>query len=87
MTGELRAGQRHGPWTAYHPNGMVRSRTTYENGLMEGPTEVFHENGMTYYTGQYRADNVVGEWRFYDRNGALIRTAVHDSLGTLIEQY
>lgn len=87
MKGELQDGQRKGPWTAYFADGMVRSRANYVNGVMEGHTEVFHENGMTYYTGHYRNGQAVGEWLFYDRTGELIRTAVHDSLGKLIEQH
>jgi hypothetical protein len=87
MTGELRDGQRHGPWTSYFADGMVRSRATYINGSMEGPTEVFHDNGMTYYTGNYLNGKAIGEWRFYDRAGSLVRTAVHDSLGNLLEQH
>jgi hypothetical protein len=86
MKGEVRDGERVGQWTAYFPNGAVRSQRTYANGLTEGVTEVFYEDGSLYYTGQYRAGKSVGEWRFFDQQGTLIRTAVHDSLGNLLEQ-
>jgi len=86
MKGEMRDGERVGAWTAYFPNGAVRSQRSYVNGISEGTTEVFHEDGSLYYSGQYSAGKSVGEWRFFDQEGALIRTAVHDSLGNLLEQ-
>jgi hypothetical protein len=86
MKGEVRDGERVGQWTAYFPNGALRSQRTYVNGLTEGVTEVFYEDGSLYYSGQYRAGKSVGEWRFFDQQGTLIRTAVHDSLGNLLEQ-
>lgn len=87
MKGELRGGKRHGPWTAYYANGMVRSRASYIDGVLDGVTEVFHENGMIYYTGNYHRGKAVGKWFFHDSEGTLIRTALHDSLGRLLEQY
>jgi hypothetical protein len=87
MKGEMLNGKRHGPWTSYFANGTVRSRATYDEGVLEGSTEVFHNNGMTYYTGQYAKGKAVGEWLFYDAQGALVRTATHDSLGKLVEQH
>ena len=87
MKGELLNGARQGAWTAYFPDGTMRSRSSYMNGKLHGPTEVFHENGSAYYVGQYNMGNAVGEWRFFDPQGNLIRTAVHDSLGNLLEQH
>lgn len=86
MKGELLDGVRQGPWTAYFPDGTVRSRSSYLDGKLHGSTEVFHENGSPYYVGQYNMGKAVGEWRFFDPQGNQIRTAVHDSLGNLLEQ-
>ena len=86
MEGELRDGIRHGTWTSYHANGIIRSRRTYEHGVEMGGTEVYHENGMTYYSGQYHAGNPVGTWNFFDPMGELIRVVEHDSLGNILEQ-
>lgn len=86
MKGEVKGGVRQGPWTSYFADGALRSRGIYENGELNGPTEVFHANGKPYYTGQYSAGLTVGEWRFYDAAGVLVKTAFHDSTGTLLEQ-
>lgn len=86
MKGEVKEGVRQGPWISYFENGTIRSKGTYVNGELDGPTEVFHPSGMPYYTGQYRAGLSVGEWRFYDEVGVLVKTALHDSTGTLLEQ-
>lgn len=86
MKGEVRNGIRQGPWTSYFANGTIRSRGTYVDGELDGPTEVFHPNGMPLYTGQYRVGLSVGEWLFFDQNGTLIKTAIHDSTGVLMEQ-
>jgi hypothetical protein len=86
MKGELRGGKRHGPWASFFPNGMVRSRATYEQGLQVGATEVFHENGSIYYTGQYHLDKPVGEWLFHDPEGTLVKTVEYDSAGVILKQ-
>ncbi len=86
MKGEVVGGVRQGPWTSYFADGTIRSRGTYVNGELHGPTEVFHPNGMPYYTGNYGNGLTVGEWHFYDEAGVLVKTAVHDSTGTLLEQ-
>lgn len=86
MKGEVRDGVRQGPWTSYFANGTIRSRGSYVDGEMDGPTEVFHPNGMPLYTGHYHLGLSVGEWRFYDESGVLIKTAIHDSTGALLEQ-
>jgi len=85
MRGELRGGKRHGPWTSYFPNGIIRSRATYVDGVEQGPTEVYHENGMTYYTGQYHNGTTVGEWIFYDPQGVELERVAYDSTGTLLK--
>lgn len=86
MKGEMKDGLRQGPWTSYFASGTIRSRGNYVDGELDGPTEVYHPNGMTYYTGQYSAGITVGEWVFFDEAGVLVKTAVHDSTGTLLEQ-
>lgn len=81
MTGLQENGERQGPWTSYFGNGTIRSKTVYINGKQNGLNEVFHDNGMLFYSGQYKLDLKIGEWRFYDRKGVLIKTAKFDSLG------
>ena len=54
------------------------------DGVQEGATVVFHPNGQTYYTGDYRHGHEVGEWRFFDERGTLVRTVRYDSTGAVI---
>jgi hypothetical protein len=84
MEGRLRNGKRTGPWTSYFPNGMVRSRSTYIQGLEEGHTVVYHENGKPLYTGSYLHGMPYGEWIYYDPNGTELKRVVHDSTGAVV---
>ena len=77
MEGELRDRKRVGVWTSYERDGRVKSRTEYRDGLAHGLTTVFHPNGNLYYSG-----DAVGEWRFFDLSGKLLRTVAYDSAGT-----
>lgn len=84
IEGNMRNGQRHGVWTSYHPNGTIASRSAYVDGRLNGVTVVFHTNGQLYYTGDYRMGKQVGDWRFYDEEGTLLKTVHYDSTGTVI---
>jgi antitoxin component YwqK of YwqJK toxin-antitoxin module len=83
MEGAIHNAQREGIWTSYHPNGKVRSRSEYVNGVLEGPTLVFRENGALLYDGQYRHGKQVGSWRFYGEAGQVERTVLYDTAGTV----
>jgi hypothetical protein len=87
MLGEVAGGKRNGEWSSYFPNGTIRSRATFVDGVREGPTKVYHENGLLYYSGQYHRDKQVGEWLFFDAQGAQVKVVRYDSLGTLLEQH
>ena len=82
MEGELRDRKRVGVWTSYERDGRLKSRTEYRDGLAHGLTTVFHPNGNLYYSGESRNGHAVGEWRFFDLSGKLLRTVAYDSAGT-----
>ncbi len=84
MVGEMKAGQRTGPWTSYFPEGNVRSTSTYVDGSEEGATQVFHPNGKPYYTGTYAHGKPVGDWVFFDPTGKELKHVIYDSLGTVV---
>ena len=84
MEGNMRDDRRHGVWTSYHPDGTMQSRSAYVDGQLHGTTVVFHPNGQLYYTGEHRLDRQVGEWRFFDEEGVLVKTVTYDSTGTVI---
>ncbi len=86
MEGLMEGGKRHGVWTSYLPSGRVQSRNVYEHGILEGITTVFHPNGVLYYSGMQRQGKPFGEWKFYDREGNMLKTAVYDASGVLIPE-
>lgn len=81
MEGHLLEGRRHGVWTSYNSKGGVKSRTSYANGELKGPTVTFREDGRMLYIGQHENGVRVGEWKFYDERGELVREVVFDSTG------
>jgi antitoxin component YwqK of YwqJK toxin-antitoxin module len=81
MEGDVRNGQRHGLWTAYHPNGAVQSRSEYRDGELNGPTTTFRPDGALLYRGQNANGHPVGAWSFHDAMGTQVRTVEYDSTG------
>jgi antitoxin component YwqK of YwqJK toxin-antitoxin module len=79
--GDILGHNRHGVWTSYNEQGRVRSRNEYVHGVLQGPTITFRDNGALFYVGQHRDGKQVGEWKFYDGSGELLRTAQFDSTG------
>ncbi|MBL7950290.1 MAG: hypothetical protein JNM62_01105 [Flavobacteriales bacterium] len=86
MEGMMRNGKRHGLWVSRFPNGVLRSRTNYVNGVEEGAVEVFHANSITYYKGQHLHGKPVGEWVFADTTGKAIKRVVYDNMGNVVRQ-
>lgn len=70
---ESEDGQRIGIWKAYSPNGVELSVTVYTDDKKDGHIVVRHPNGAVHYVGEYMMDERVGEWRFYDETGTLIK--------------
>lgn len=83
LRGVLRGGDRQGIWRSFTPQGRLLSQTEYRDGRPHGPVVVFHTNGSVRYLGQHHHGTAVGEWRFHDDAGTLIKTVVYDSTGTV----
>ena len=83
LRGVLRDGARQGIWRSFTPQGRLLSQTEYRDGRPHGPVVVFHPNGTVRYLGQHHEGTAVGEWRFHDEVGALIKTVMYDSTGTV----
>lgn len=82
--GNMRDGKRHGTWTAYFPDGTLQSRNSYLDGVLHGAMVVFHPNGQLYFSGEYRHGKQVGEWKFLDMIGEVVKTVDYDSTGSVI---
>jgi antitoxin component YwqK of YwqJK toxin-antitoxin module len=91
-------GRRIGEWKLYYPDGKVRAKGKYVDGLREGNWSYFFTNGKTEQTGIYKMDWPTGGWKWYYFNGQLHRedmyrngkedgTSVeYDTLGVVINE-
>lgn len=86
LQGAMRDGKRIGIWRSFGPDEKLRSQTEYKEGKPHGPSAVFHPNGALYYTGDNHHGKPVGEWRFQDEQGTLLKIVVYDSTGHKIAE-
>lgn len=70
--------KRDGIWTYYHPTGQKQTEANFKSGLRDGQYTVYYETGIPMYIGQYKMDQPTGTWEFYDADGGLIKTEVHN---------
>ena len=69
------AGERHGPWLAFHRSAAVggaklRLQARYEHGRAHGRWRVWYDNGARYFEGGFDGGAPDGDWSsFYDDGG------------------
>ncbi len=66
--------KRQGIWKLYGEDGTELSITIYTDDKKDGHIVVRHPSGAVRYVGEYIMDERVGEWRFYNEQGDLIKT-------------
>lgn len=67
-------GRRQGIWKLYTQDGIELSITVYKDGIKDGHIIVRYPTGILRYSGEYDMDEPVGEWKFFDKSGQLIKT-------------
>lgn len=67
-------GRRQGIWKLFTKDGVEMSVTVYTDGKKDGHIILRYPTGIIRYTGQYDMDERIGEWKFYDESGQLIKT-------------
>lgn len=67
------SGRRQGLWLSYYDNGIKWSESYYSNGDRDGHSITFFPNGAIRYVGEYKNDEKVGNWKFYDEEGNLVK--------------
>lgn len=67
-------GRRQGVWKLYTQDGIELSITVYTDGIKDGHIIVRYPTGILRYSGQYSMDKRIGEWKFYDESGQLVKT-------------
>lgn len=71
-------GERHGSDIKYYKNGNIQSLWSYENNIRNGPCRKFYENGQIKEEGNYMGGFPVGVWKYYDPEGALIKSEMRE---------
>ncbi|MCS6790671.1 MAG: hypothetical protein NZ580_06800 [Bacteroidia bacterium] len=67
---------KQGVQEEYYPNGVVKKRAMYVDGVLEGEYWEFHPNGVVRVQGYYEQGQKVGKWRYYSSKGELLRQEV-----------
>ncbi len=60
---------KHGPWTAWYPNGQVKVRGSYDMDAPTGKFTWWYENGQKQAEGQYAQGQKSGKWLTWHING------------------
>lgn len=81
------AGRRDGPAVAYHPDGAVALRTTWQAGVLDGPWQRFGPDGALLVDGAYRAGQRDGTWRQLAGGVELGRSQLRAGTGTFTTWY
>ena len=56
---------------SYHPNGQLKSRVKYKNGLKDGLTETFNQNGQILESTNFKENIENGPFELFHENGQL----------------
>jgi len=60
---------KHGPWTAWHPNGQIAVEGRFEYDLPVGQFVWWFSNGQKAQVGDYEAGHATGNWVWWHANG------------------
>ncbi|MEK6152522.1 hypothetical protein WIW50_04655 [Flavobacteriaceae bacterium 3-367] len=72
----IRKGKKHGLWTDYYENGVLKSNYNYYCGLRQGNFFYYYESGNLESIDFYSADKQMGTQEFH-KNGVLSLTATY----------
>jgi len=65
-------GELSGPYRTFYPDETLKSEMTYDEGLLDGSYTYYDYDGKKHYNYTYRDGEVI-DYRFYDKEGQLIR--------------
>ena len=69
IIGNPKPGDETGLCTEFYPNGNLKSKKYYKNGLIQGKYVEYHKNGKILAYGQYTNSKKIGEWIWYGEDG------------------
>ena len=61
----------------WHSNGQLFKSVNYLNGLEEGYLEIFHDNGQIMERGRAVANQRIGTWDYFDKEGKLEKNELY----------
>ena len=74
---EIRNNQKHGRYTAFHPNGSNFEKATYINGEIHGIRLLYRETGELQTTETYERGIMQGMFEDYHLNGKIALTGMY----------
>jgi len=69
----------------YHLNGKIKTEQAYRNGKVNGRFIEYFDNGKIKTEGNLNGFDKIGEWKYFDSKGFLIKHELFDSTGILLE--
>ncbi|MTI20740.1 toxin-antitoxin system YwqK family antitoxin [Fulvivirga sp. RKSG066] len=66
--GDYLDGKKHGSWTEYYKDGLVKSTTSFINGKKQGAHLEISDRGQLDLKSYYHDDKLHGSWVKYNRN-------------------
>jgi antitoxin component YwqK of YwqJK toxin-antitoxin module len=77
--GDYEQGKRVGAWEFRWPDGRMRARGPFQDGLEHGAWTTFHRGGEKESTGSYARGRRAGKWTFWSADGEIdaARTGVY----------
>ncbi len=64
-------GKKQGTWIDYYPDGNIKAKGYYQNGIKSGKWIFYFPNGNIEQTGTYTNGKLSGHWKWYFKNGQL----------------
>lgn len=63
------AGEKHGPWRTYYPNGMLKKAGDYLKGKKEGLHREWSKDGILFLEGYYKNGKAKGWMKWFHEKG------------------
>lgn len=72
-------GKKVDQWTSFNEYGMKTALENFKSDYRHGYAEYYNSKGKIMSKGYYKFDKKVGDWKYYDINGALVKTVKESS--------
>lgn len=66
---QLPNGQKHGAYTSFYPDGAIKEKCSYVDGVRNGPYHLYHANGKLFHNGLFLNGLKNGEYNTFSDDG------------------